>query len=118
MNDLTTATVQEVIALAELAANEMETGEGRTLGEAFPIGWDSQPNVQKRRLVEYLEGLTKGEMVELVALMWLGRATETGATNFAAFVEKARGENHPLEYLASKQLAGYLRSGLRKLGGA
>ena len=124
MNELTVERVHEVITLAESAAIEShsaevtleeQTSDPTDVGVPFPEGWDRQPRSDRKRLVEYLRGLPEVEMAELVALMWLGRAVDATAADFASFAEKAQREAHPAGYLAGKPLTQYLRNGLRKL---
>lgn len=125
MKELTIKRVQEVIALAETAAREASSAEAdltqsasdrADIGDPFPEGWDRVPRGERRRLVDYLEHMTGNERAELVALMWLGSASDATAAHFSAFAEKARREAHPPEYLTSKPLPQYLRNGLKKLG--
>jgi len=117
LQHLRAETVDEVIRLAR--ANEIpvsEDDDGIDLTSLVEVGLVMTPT--ERALLDFLEALSRDEMVELMALTWLGRGSG-GETreDFAGLVQHARiVSEDAAEYVAGKApLADYLEAGIAKL---
>lgn len=119
MQHITIKTVQDIIEKAQLAYPK--TGVVEVIS-SLEISIDDvfTTSVEETVLDEAISALTKDELSELAAIMWLGRgaAGETAA-DFNDLVADGLGQydSYFADYISSKTpLAEYLKNGLSKLG--
>lgn len=122
-------TVLEIIGLAErlqiarASINQKQSNlpdEGFAASEIIAAMDDYDRNPDRKALYQRVEKLAKDELMELTALMWLGRG-DSGerAVDWKELVCEAyaKSDEGDLVYVCSKTpLSEYLRDGLEKLG--
>lgn len=121
MQHIDTATVNRVIDLANEASQARKERAGRdvSIDEAFLASVEFSS--EERTLLKYLEALSRDQIAELLAIMWIGRGHE-GETpdNYDRLVRHAHtlfdSTDEAAPYMIMKSpLAAYLASGLQRL---
>ncbi|MDO8864197.1 DUF3775 domain-containing protein [Haliea sp. E1-2-M8] len=119
MKTLKYSEVQEVIRLADACYPPSEQVQALELG-SINAELLLQVRPEEEALTQRLRSLEDGALVELCALMWLGRgAGGEQASDWEALVADAELQNdkYMASYIAEKApLAEYLRDGLAELG--
>ncbi|MGP9497053.1 DUF3775 domain-containing protein [Pseudoalteromonas sp. AOP7-A1-14] len=119
MQSITISTIQNIIEKSQLAYPN--TGDSAVIkGSEINIDDIFTTSSEERVLEETIAALSKEELAELAAIMWLGRGAggETAA-DFDGLVNDALGQYKDsfADYISSKTpLADYLKNGLIKLG--
>lgn len=119
MQSITINTVQDIIEKSQLAYPKTEESEV-IIGSEINIDDVLTISAEERVLEETIAALTKEELAELAAIMWLGRgAGGESAADFNDLVADGLGQYNDsfVDYISSKTpLADYLKNGLIKLG--
>lgn len=103
---------------AKVASDELEEGSNPSDDKDVEILEDQPDDPTQQELLDALEGLNQDELLDLVALMWIGRGDFTPANwdDARAEADAMRHKHIPSYLMETPLLSDYLEEGLSAMG--